>query len=164
MNTEFDIKIDIFHALEDFLDAYDNHAEMVVTEAVANAIDVNASKIDIIMKTDLDDNKTIAFHNNGPPMNKTQFTEYHVIAKSNKSKGKGIGFAGIGAKVYLAAWNDTVIHTETTDGTNSFGSDMYVKNRTLKASYIRPTLSQYGTLYKGPTETKRLWIFGKKHI
>ncbi len=36
VGEEFPIEVDILHALEDFLDAYDDHAEMVVTEAIAN--------------------------------------------------------------------------------------------------------------------------------
>ena len=148
INEEFDMKIDILHALEDFLDAYNNHGEMVVTEAIANAIDVRASEVDIEIFKNKKGQGVISFHNNGPPMNKQQFNDYHVIAKSNKSKGKGIGFAGIGAKVYLAAWGDTVIHTESTDGTTSFASDMYVKNNKLKAIFHTPTLKKYGTSYQ----------------
>ena len=146
-NTTFDMKIDILHALSDFLDAYDNHAEMVVTEAIANAIDVGATEIQIKMKTGLDDERTISFHNNGPAMTKKQFDDYHVIARSSKSKGKGIGFAGIGAKVYLAAWDHTKIHTETTDGRSSFASEMFVRDERLKATLLNPTLTKKGTLY-----------------
>ncbi|NIP61705.1 MAG: hypothetical protein GWN01_13495 [Nitrosopumilaceae archaeon] len=147
-DQEQDIKIDILHALEDFLDAYNNHAEMVVTEAIANAIDVRASEIDIELLKDSKGKRTVSFHNNGPPMNRQQFHDYHVIAKSSKTKGSGIGFAGIGAKVYLAAWQDTIITTETTDGSETFGSDMYVKKNKLKYKFHPPTNRKYGTLYR----------------
>ena len=146
-SQEFPIQIDTLHALKDFLDAYDNHAEMVVTEAIANAIDVGATEITIELKTNLNDEKIVSFHNNGPPMTQKEFADYHVIARSTKSKGKGIGFAGIGAKVYLAAWDNTRIHTETTDGETTFSSDMFVRNNELMAKYLTPKLTQRGTLY-----------------
>jgi len=147
-NVERDMEIDIYHALSDFLDAYDNHAEMVITEAIANAIDVDATEIKIELKEDLDSGyKTVSFYNNGPPMNRKQFENYHVIARSSKSKGEGIGFAGIGAKVYLAAWENAIIHTETTDGTAAFASDMYVKDSKLKSVFVKPKIRTPGTIY-----------------
>ena len=145
---EQSMQIDILPALKDFLDAYNDHAEMVVTEAVANAIDVKASEISVMLKADVNDNMTISFHNNGPSMNKKQFDDYHVIARSSKSKGSGIGFAGIGAKVYLAAWQEgTVIRTETTDGHATYASEMYVKNNVLKYAHVNPTIKKLGTSY-----------------
>ncbi|MDA7941299.1 MAG: ATP-binding protein [Nitrosopumilus sp.] len=142
------MEIDIFSALMDFLDVYDSHAEMVVTEAVANALDAGATRVEITLKNSAEGKKTIAFYNNGPSMTRTQFDNYHVISRSSKSKGTGIGFAGIGAKVYLAAWDGTTIHTETTDGKTSFASNMWSENRILKADTdIRPTLKRTGTLY-----------------
>ena len=150
MGEEHDMEIDIMHALEDFLDAYDNHnAEMVVSEAIANAMDIKAARIDVELKVDFQDRKTVSFYNNGPAMNRKQFKDYHVIARSSKSKGKGIGFAGIGAKVYLAAWPKAVIHTETTDGKAAHGSEMYVRGGKLKYRFIdRPALKKRGTMYR----------------
>ena len=145
---EFNMKIDIFHALEDFLDAYDNHAEMVVTEAIANAIDVKAKTIRVELVNDPATGRHVSFFNNGPPMTKKEFDDYHVLSRSSKSKGSGIGFAGIGAKVYLAAWNKTVIHTETSDGSRGYASDMYVRGNVLKAKYVEPKIREKGTLYR----------------
>ena len=148
IEREQSMQIDILPALKDFLDAYNDHAEMVVTEAVANAIDVKASEISVMLKADVNDNMTVSFHNNGPSMNKKQFDDYHVIARSSKSKGSGIGFAGIGAKVYLAAWQEgTVIRTETTDGHATYASEMYVKNNVLKYAHVNPTIKKLGTAY-----------------
>lgn len=148
MSGERDMKIDVMHALEDFLDAYDNKAEMVVTEAIANAIDVKASEISMELKAGLDDKRTVSFHNDGPPMTKNQFNDYHVIARSSKSKGAGIGFAGIGAKVYLAAWNKASIRTETGNGKTAHASQMYVKKRTLKWREVESNLKESGTRYR----------------
>lgn len=148
INSEFDIKIDILHALKDFLDAYDDPAEMVVTEAISNAIDVGAKSIEIIIGKDGENHNLISFHNDGPAMTREQFKDYHVIARSSKTKGKGIGFAGVGAKVYLAAWDETIIRTETSDGKISFASEMFVKDNVLKAIFRNPRKIKSGTLYE----------------
>ena len=144
VGDEFAMKIDALHALQDMVDAYDKTSEMVVTEAIANAIDVGAGAV----KVTLDGrNRSIAFRNNGPPMSRPQFDDYHVIARSSKSKGSGIGFAGVGAKVYLAAWEKTVIRTETSDGRTPLASEMYVDGGMLKARYVKPGIRGRGTMY-----------------
>ena len=146
---EHDMQIDIMHALRDFLDAYDDHSEMVVTEAIGNAIDVGATEMRVALKTDKSDDAVISFYNNGPGMNEKQFEDYHVVARSSKTKGRGIGFAGVGAKVYLAAWPEgTVIHTETSDGRTPLASNMYVRDGRLKYAYVNPALNKAGTLYE----------------
>ena len=145
VGAEFPLRIDVLHALKDIVDAYDKTSEMVVTEAIANAIDVGASTVRVKLDGAA---KSISFHNDGPPMSEDQFKDYHVIARSSKSKGSGIGFAGVGAKVYLAAWDKTVIHTETIGGQEPLASDMYVDGGTLKAKYVRPSTKRRGTLYR----------------
>ena len=145
VGREFAMRIDALHALRDIVDAYDKTSEMVVTEAVANAIDVGARTVRVSLDGET---RSISFHNDGPAMSGKQFDNYHVIARSSKSKGTGIGFAGVGAKVYLAAWGKTVIHTETTDGRAPLASDMYVDGGTLKARYVEPSIKRRGTLYR----------------
>ncbi len=139
------MRIDALHALKDIVDAYDKTSEMVVTEAIANAIDVGARTVRVSLDGAA---RSISFHNDGPAMSERQFEDYHVIARSSKSKGSGIGFAGVGAKVYLAAWGKTVIHTETTDGRAPRASDMYVDGGELKARYVEPSIKRRGTLYR----------------
>ena len=51
MSEEHDMQFDNLHTLENFLDIYNNSGEMVVTEAIANSLDVNADKIDIKIKS-----------------------------------------------------------------------------------------------------------------
>ena len=104
-----EVKINVLHTLENFREAYDDEASVVVLEAVANALDAKATKLDVGMG-----NRHISFRDNGPGMGKKQFYAYHDISASSKRKGAGIGFAGVGAKVYLAVWKQTVIHTEGT--------------------------------------------------
>ena len=38
---------------------------------------------------------------NGKGMNDREFEEYHDIAATTKTRGKGIGFAGVGVKLSL---------------------------------------------------------------
>ena len=123
MAKQHDIEINALHTLENFRDAYDDESSVVVLEAMANALDAKADRIDITLR-----NKSITFRDNGPGMNKKQFKTYHKISGSSKKKGQGIGFAGVGAKVYLAIWKNTIIHTETYGDEGSFASDMYVRH------------------------------------
>ena len=98
-------------------------------EAVANGLDTKASRID----RRFIDNNSVIFQNNGPPMNKDIFVNYHKISSSTKRKGEGIGFAGVGAKIYLAAWSKAEIVTESGQGRDKLVSRMFRKNN--KAMY-----------------------------
>ena len=148
MSTEHNMEFDNLHTLENFLDIYNNPGEMVVTEAIANSLDVDSDRIDIKIGKNSNGKCMITFQDNGPGMNKEVFADYHVGSRSTKSKGTGIGFAGIGAKVYLAAWDKTEIFTETCCGNETLSSVMYRDGRTLKWRELKPTRRQRGTLYK----------------
>ena len=102
MARQHDIEINVMHTLENFRDAYDDEASVVVLEAMANALDAKADRVDIALK-----NQSATFRDNGPGMTQKQFRSYHKISGSTKTKGRGIGFAGVGAKVYLAIWKNT---------------------------------------------------------
>lgn len=134
----------MYHTLENFREAYDDEWSVVVLEAMANALDAKATHVDIKL-----DNRHISFRDNGPGMNKKQFKAYHNISASTKQKGAGIGFAGVGAKVYLAIWKQTVIHTETFGPDGPLASDLRVthgKPRWEPAS-TRTSIQDCGTLY-----------------
>ena len=149
MSEEYDMQFDNLHTLENFLDIYNNSGEMVVTEAIANSLDVNADKIDIKIGKNSDGKHIIIFEDNGPGMNREQFNDYHIGAKPTKVKGKGIGFAGIGAKVYLAVDDSVQIWTETCCGNDVLASVMYRKGRQIKWRRRTPTTKKKrGTLYK----------------
>ena len=138
------IEIDALQSLENFRDAYDDTASVVVLEAIANALDVGATEVDIKLE-----NRHISFRDNGPGMNRRIFKSYHNISHSTKTKGHGIGFAGVGAKIYLAIWKQTVIHTETYGQDGPFASDMRVIRRKLIWDELptSATISGRGTLY-----------------
>lgn len=144
MAAPHDVEINVMHTLENFRDAYDDEASVVVLEAMANALDARATTVDVILR-----NQHVSFRDNGPGMNKKQFKTYHKISGSTKTKGRGIGFAGVGAKVYLAIWKNTVIHTETYGDDGPFASDMYVTHGRPKWNECSTATSimSHGTLY-----------------
>tara|TARA_Y100000748_G_C15495648_1_gene488135 strand:+ start:1611 stop:3089 length:1479 start_codon:yes stop_codon:yes gene_type:complete len=101
------------------------HEDVLLCEAFANAQDVfledkiKNPTIEITLeKTSF--GGYVNFHNNGTPMTKIQFKKYHEIAGSAKIKGGGIGFAGVGAKVFLAAPSGGEIFTITGENTSKF--------------------------------------------
>ena len=127
MVKHHDIEINTLHTLENFRDVYDDEHSVVVLEAMANAIDAKADLVDITLK-----NNSITFRDNGPGMTRKQFFMYHKISGSDKTKGRGIGFAGVGAKIYLAIWKNTTIHTETYGDDGALESKMFVRHGKLK--------------------------------
>ena len=139
-----DVKINVLHTLENFREAYDDESSVVVLEAMANALDAKATKVDVLLN-----NQHISFRDNGPGMSKKQFRAYHNISASTKRKGVGIGFAGVGAKVYLAVWKQTVIHTETYGPDGPLASDLRVTHGKVRWEEC-PTdtsIRTKGTLY-----------------
>lgn len=69
-----------------------------IIELVANSLDAGASLIEIILNKE---EGLLSIKDNGWGMDKGQFREYHDFAASTKTRGRGIGFAGQGAKLAL---------------------------------------------------------------
>jgi hypothetical protein len=128
-----DLPIDLFGALIAFLGTYtEEHEVVLVLEAISNAIDAGAKNVHIILEK-LDGNFYIRFTDDGAGMSKDQFKNYHTVSFSTKQKGEGIGFAGVGAKIYLAADNGSEILTVTNGGFNRiFASRMYRIDRKIQ--------------------------------
>lgn len=98
--------------------------EVVVIELIANSLDAKATRISI----DYNQHKKIlTVQDNGEGMNARQFDEYHDFAAGLKSRGTGIGFAGLGAKVSFNV-ADRVI-TETLSKSLSAGSNWYLQSK-----------------------------------
>jgi hypothetical protein len=94
-----DTKVNYAKLVVDLRDQFPYDAlTALIVETFANAIDANASKIDIDVDTE---NYIFRICDNGCGMSKEQFHEYHNIASLTKDKGKSIGFAGVGAKIFL---------------------------------------------------------------
>jgi hypothetical protein len=84
--------------IQDFRDQfpYDPLTSMIV-ETFANAIDANATRIDI----EVERKNVYRIMDNGSGMTQSDFKEYHNIASLTKRRGETIGFAGVGAKIFL---------------------------------------------------------------
>ena len=148
-----------------------------VNEAIANAVDafrensILGGKIDITFDR-TDDYGYITFHNNAPPMTKDQFiTKYHTVSFSFKKKGHGIGFAGVGAKLFLASEHGGEIITITGKGKSNFmASKMEATETDLDyGTTFKNSLSeiigkkQYSHSF-GTTYRVRLTNFAYKHL
>jgi hypothetical protein len=92
-------KVDLRHLLEDMRDSYPCPAEeAILSELVANSLDSGCSRIDITVEPE---QHRLTFVDNGEGMTPKQFEQYHDIAATTKVRGRGIGFAGVGAKLAL---------------------------------------------------------------
>jgi len=83
--------------IRDLTDMYTyDVAEVVMIELVANALDAGATAISVDYNPDV---KILVVSDNGSGMSLEQFRKYHDLAAGLKSRGSGIGFAGLGAKI-----------------------------------------------------------------
>ncbi len=105
-------RVNLQHLLEDIRDAYPFPVhEAVVTELVANALDSGAGSIRISVAWDP---PRMVFVDDGRGMTRKGLETYHDIAATTKVRGRGIGFAGIGAKLSLLICREVL--TETRSG------------------------------------------------
>lgn len=139
MSHDEPLPVDRLHNLENLLGMYEySEMDILVNEAIANAVDafrdhkISYGKISITLTRKRDNVGYISFHNNAPPMTERQFygkSGYHMVSFSHKTKGKGIGFAGVGAKLFLVSKQGGEIITVTGKGKNDFmASKMYRTN------------------------------------
>jgi hypothetical protein len=118
-------RVDLLHLLEDLRDAYPGSLEeTVLTEIIANSLDSGASLIRIA--TDAA-NAMLTIADNGSGMQRRELARYHDLATSAKTRGKGIGFAGVGIKLGLLACKDVV--TETRRGKSHVASQWHLASR-----------------------------------
>ena len=102
-------RVDLKHLLEDIRDSYPCTAEeAILTELVANGLDSGCSAIDIKIESG---QRRLTFVDNGEGMNQGTFEQYHDIASTSKARGKGIGFAGVGAKLALLVCGEVLTET-----------------------------------------------------
>ena len=102
-------RVDLLHLLEDLRDAYPGSLEeTILTEIMANALDSGASVISI----DSDPaQSTVTAVDNGSGMQRRDLARFHDIAASNKVRGQGIGFAGVGIKLGLLICAEVLAET-----------------------------------------------------
>jgi hypothetical protein len=103
-------RVDLQHLLEDIRDAYPGSLEeTIVTEIVANSLDSGAA----LLRFDTDSAaSTLTVIDDGSGMTRRDLARYHDIAASTKSRGQGIGFAGVGIKLGLLACEDVLTETK----------------------------------------------------
>lgn len=163
------LAVNLFHTLENMLKSYveTDHLDILVNEIIANGYDA-------FMENDIKDgiisitlNRVepyhcyIEFHNNAPPMSENQFIKkYHTLSESTKTLGKGIGYAGVGAKLFTASKHGGEIITITGKGPGDFmASKMYfdghdVLHKTTNDFTLHEILEdpgyvhEYGTTYR----------------
>ena len=105
-------RVDLLHLLEDLADAYPGELdETILTEIVANSLDSGATRIAFTIDTAA---PTFTAVDNGTGMRRADLRRFHDIAATSKTRGEGIGFAGVGIKLGLLV-SDGVI-TETRRG------------------------------------------------
>lgn len=97
---------DIEHLLEDLRDAYPGALEeTILTEIVANSLDSGASHIRLTADVA---HSTLTIADDGCGMRRRDLVRYHDLATSSKSRGQGIGFAGVGIKLGLLACKEVI--------------------------------------------------------
>lgn len=105
-------RVDLLHLLEDLADAYPGDLdETILTEIVANSLDSAATRIAFTIDTAA---STFTAVDDGEGMRRADLRRFHDIASTSKTRGEGIGFAGVGIKLGLLV-SDAVI-TESRRG------------------------------------------------
>jgi len=105
-------RVDLLHLLEDLRDAYPGSLEeTIVIEIVANSLDSRAAAV--VFTAD-PGGRTLCVVDDGSGMTRSELRRYHDLATSGKTRGRGIGFAGVGIKLGLLACE--AVLTETRRG------------------------------------------------
>ncbi|MCH7608297.1 MAG: ATP-binding protein [Chloroflexi bacterium] len=128
--------------LEDLAAGYSHGVdEAVLMEAVANALDAKASRISFVVDGA---RRTLRIEDDGEGMSEGEFERYHDLAESSKTRGSGIGFAGLGAK--LAHQITTKIITESRQAGHHAASEWQWHGEDLQWKFLRRrTLHADGT-------------------
>jgi len=117
-------------------------AEVVPVELIANSLDAKPTRILI----DFDPHtKVLVVTDDGKGMTASEFDQYHDFAAGLKTRGTGIGFAGVGAKVSFNIAERVI--TETRSKAFTGGSNWYLQSKKkLVWEDIQPVhLQGYGT-------------------
>src|SRR2546426_11099451 len=118
-------RVDLLHLLEDLRDAYPGALEeTILTEIVANSLDSGASHIRIASDPV---NATLCVIDDGSGMQRRELARYHDIAASTKTRGQGIGFAGVGIKLGLLLSEQVL--TETRRGKSHVATRWHLASR-----------------------------------
>ena len=118
-------RVDLQHLLEDLRDAYPGSIEeTILTEIMANSLDSGATQISFIADPA---QRTLTALDDGSGMQRRELARYHDIASSSKTRGEGIGFAGVGIKLGLLVCVEVL--TETRRGKTHVASSWHMSSR-----------------------------------
>ncbi|MBK7975389.1 MAG: ATP-binding protein [Deltaproteobacteria bacterium] len=118
-------RVDLTHLLEDLRDAYPGALEeTILTEIIANSLDSGATRITLITDPA---GATLTALDDGSGMIRRDLRHFHDLAASTKSRGQGIGFAGVGIKLGLLACEDVV--TETRRASHHVATSWHLASR-----------------------------------
>jgi len=127
--------------LDDMASMYSHSLqETVVVEAIANSLDAGCSTISFEIDTS---RSQLTILDDGRGMTEQEFSYYHDLAESTKTRGQGIGFAGLGAK--LSHKLATLVRTDTRRDDFKSGSDWYWKGDDLEFMTRRCRIKSNGT-------------------
>jgi len=130
--------------IRDLADMYPQQdvPEVVVIENIANSLDAGATRIEITYNPG---ERVLVVRDNGTGMDTMQFEQYHDFAAGLKTRGDGIGFAGVGAKISFNIAEKVITHTRAKGF--SGGSEWHFAERgKLVWEDVKPkSLSSHGT-------------------
>jgi hypothetical protein len=118
-------RVDLLHLLEDLRDAYAGSTEeTILVEIVANALDSGAATVSLTADPAA---PALTILDDGAGMRRRELARYHDLATSTKTRGAGIGFAGVGIKLALLVCAEVV--TETRRGRHHVASAWRLASR-----------------------------------
>jgi hypothetical protein len=118
-------RVDLRHLLEDLRDAYPGEVEeTILSEVVANSLDSGASSIRVLADAG---ERTLVVVDDGAGMGRRQLARYHDLASTTKTRGEGIGFAGVGIKLGLLVAE--AVLTETRRGSTHVATRWHLASR-----------------------------------
>jgi hypothetical protein len=107
-------RVDLLHLLEDLADAYPGELdETILTEIVANSLDSGASRIALAIDPAA---STFTAIDDGQGMRRSDLRRFHDIAATSKTRGEGIGFAGVGIKLGLLVSDSVITESRRANG------------------------------------------------
>jgi hypothetical protein len=118
-------RVDLLHLLQDLADAYpgDLH-ETILVEIIANALDSGAAAIRVDTDTTT---RSLTVIDDGHGMRRADLRRFHDVATSTKTRGEGIGFAGVGIKLGLLVSEEVI--TESRRGKDHISTTWTMSNR-----------------------------------
>jgi len=120
-------RVDLLHLLEDLRDAYPGATEeTILTEIVANSLDSGATTVTIATDPAA---SALTIADDGIGMRRRELARYHDIAASTKTRGEGIGFAGVGIKLGLLLCEGVL--TETRRGKSHVATQWHLASPAL---------------------------------